>query len=55
MQADGSGFRNILIAQRTAQPIAVQLPYTHVDEGHAVFAPMSMPSSRSTTCRQRRC
>jgi hypothetical protein len=38
MQADGSGFRNILIAQRTAQPIAVQLPYTHVDEGRAVFA-----------------
>ena len=38
MQADGSCFRNILVAQRTAQPIAVQLPYTHVDEGRAVFA-----------------
>jgi hypothetical protein len=38
MQADGSGYRNILIAQRTAEPIPVQLPSTHVDEGRAVFS-----------------
>jgi hypothetical protein len=38
MQADASGFRNILIAQRTAQPIPVLLPAWHVDEGRAVFA-----------------
>jgi hypothetical protein len=37
MQADGSRFRNILIAQRTAQPIPVLLPAWHVDEGRAVF------------------
>jgi hypothetical protein len=37
MQADGSGYRNILIAQRTARPIPALLPAWHVDEGRAVF------------------